>query len=153
MAYNAALGELSAEAHPLFPVCYEWPATHALREATRLQEINPRLVHAQHDLAVHRKVLPGDILSVRAKVVAAAQRGPGALVVFRLATTDAGGAPVSTTHYGMLYRGVQLEGDGSASEKLEDPPRHDPLPEKIGGIAVAATAAHVYTECARIWNP
>jgi len=47
MAYNAALGELSDTPHPLFPVSYEWPATHALRVATGLQEANARLVHAQ----------------------------------------------------------------------------------------------------------
>ena len=33
MAYNAALGELAETPHPLFPVCYEWPATRLLRDA------------------------------------------------------------------------------------------------------------------------
>jgi hypothetical protein len=47
MAYNAALGEVSAAPHPLFPVCYEWDATRALREATGLQALNAQLVHAQ----------------------------------------------------------------------------------------------------------
>ena len=89
MAYNAALGEVSDTPHPLFAVCYEWPATNALRVATRLQEINARLVHAQHDMVLHRTILSGETLSVRAKVVAATQRGPGAFVVFRLAATDA----------------------------------------------------------------
>lgn len=32
MAYNAALGKVEVEPHPLFPVCYEWPATRQLRE-------------------------------------------------------------------------------------------------------------------------
>jgi hypothetical protein len=36
MAYNAALGERSSEPHPLFPVCYEWPATRRLRERAGL---------------------------------------------------------------------------------------------------------------------
>ncbi len=153
MAYNAALGELSEKPHPLFPVCYEWPATHALRQATGLQEINARLVHAQHDLVLHRGILSGETLSVRAKVVAATQRGPGAFVVFRLAATGAGGEPVSTTHYGMLYRGVALEGDGRSIATVEDPPKHEKPLEPAGEIAVAATAAHVYAECARIFNP
>ena len=151
MAYNAALGEVSDKPHPVFPVCYEWPATHALRVATGLQEINARLVHAQHDLVLHRKVFPGDILSVRAKVVAATQRGPGAFVVFRLSATGADGAPVSTTHYGMLYRGVTLEGGDRGV--VDDPPKHDRALSATGTFAVAATAGHVYTECARIWNP
>src|SRR6185503_16492684 len=54
MAYNAALGELSPEPHPLFPVCYEWPATRRLREHAGLAPLDARLVHAQHDLTIHR---------------------------------------------------------------------------------------------------
>ena len=150
MAYNAALGEVSDTPHPLFPVCYEWPATHALRVATGLHEVNARLVHAQHDLVLHRQVLPGDVLRVRAKVVAATQRGPGAFVVFRL-EAHAGDEPVSTTHYGMLYRGVALE-DGDRGE-VDDPPKHDRELPVAGTLDVPATAGHVYTECARIWNP
>jgi acyl dehydratase len=152
MAYNAALGEVSTVPHPLFSVAYEWPATHALRVATGLQEINARLVHAQHDLVIHRPRVAGETLAVTAKVVSATQRGPGAFVVFRLAAMGAGGEPVSTTHYGMLYRGVTLEG-GGAGENVEDPPKHAARLDRIGEIEIAATAGHVYTECSRIWNP
>lgn len=150
MAYNAALGEVSAEPHPLFPVCYEYPAMHGLRVATGLQQINARLVHAQHDLVIHRPPRADETLSVTARVVAATQRGPGAFVVFRL-NAQAGGEPVSTTHYGMLYRGVTLEGGDRGS--AEDPPKHDTELSSTGSFSVAATAGHVYTECARIWNP
>lgn len=150
MAYNAALGEVSDAPHPLFPVCYEWPATHALRVATGLQEINARLVHAQHDLIIHRPPKAGDTLAVTASVVSATQRGPGAFVVFRL-SASAGGEPVSTTHYGMLYRGVTLEGGDRGG--AEDPPKHDRQLSRAGTFSVSATAGHVYTECARIWNP
>jgi len=152
MAYNAALGEVSAVPHPLFSVAYEWPATHALRVATGLQEINARLVHAQHDLVIHRPRVAGETLAVTAKVVSARQRGPGAFVVFRLAATGAGGEPVSTTHYGMLYRGVTLEG-GGAGENVEDPPKNEARLDRVAEIEIAATAGHVYTECSRIWNP
>jgi acyl dehydratase len=131
-------------------VCYEWPATNALRVATRLQEINARLVHAQHDLVLHRKVIPGEILSVTARVVAATQRGPGAFVVFEL-RAHAGDETVSTTRYGMLYRGVTLEGGDHGS--VDDPPKHGQELPVVGNFPVAATAGHVYTECARIWNP
>jgi acyl dehydratase len=153
MAYNAALGEVSAAPHPLFPVCYEWPANTALREASGLQALNAQLVHAQHDLVLHREILSGEILSVTAKVVAATQRRPGAFVVLRMEARGAGGEPVSTSDYGMLYRGVALEGGARAIETLEDPPRPEGELPVVAKIPVAATAAHVYTECARIWNP
>jgi acyl dehydratase len=145
MAYNAALGEVSAEPHALFAVCYEWPATTALRVATGLQELNARLVHAQHDLVIHRPVVAGETLAVTARVVSATQRSPGTFVVFRLSSE------VSTSHYGMLYRGVTLEGGDRG--RVEDPPKHESKLDRVGEIAVAATAGHVYTECARIWNP
>ena len=58
---------------------------------------------------------------------------------------------MSTTHYGMLYRGVAL--DGAATGEVEDPPKHDARLASVGEIHIAATAGHVYTECSRIWNP
>jgi len=153
MAYNAALGAVSATPHPLYPVCYEWNATRALRQATGLQNLNAQLVHAQHDLNVHRAPQAGETLTTLARVVAAEQRRPGAFVTIRLAARGAGGDAVSTTDYGMLYRAVHLEGGNRSLEKLEDPPRHAGELSKVGEVPVAATAAHVYTECARIWNP
>ena len=151
MAYSAGLGE-TAWPHPLFPVCYEWPANRALREATGLQALNAALVHAQHDLTIHRYPAV-ETLRVTGKVVSTSQRRPGTFVVMRMETRGASGDPVSTTDYGMLYRGVTLEGGDRSLGKLEDPPRHERELERMGEIAVAATAAHVYTECGRIWNP
>jgi acyl dehydratase len=152
MAYNAALGEVSAVPHPLFPVCYEWPSNTALRETTGLQQLNAQLVHAQHDLTLHRSV-EEETLSVSGKVIAVAQRRPGAFVVMRMEARGANGDPVSTSDYGMLYRGVTLDGGDRALEKLDDPQAAQTNLEKIGDIGIAATAGHVYTECARIWNP
>jgi len=151
MAFSAGLGE-TAFPHPLFPVCYEWPATHALRERSGLQRFNAQLVHAQHDMVIHRPPRAGDKLSIAAQVVAARSRKPGAYVVFRLEARDAARTPVSTSDFGVLYRGVALEG-GERGAALEDPPAHSANLAKTASIEIAATAAHVYTECARIWNP
>jgi acyl dehydratase len=153
MAYNAALGELGEAAHALFPVCYEWPANRTLREASGLQALNERLVHAQHDLVIHRAPRAGETLQVSGRVISVAQRRPGAFVVLRMRARDASGDAVSTTDYGMLYRGVGLQGAERALESAQDPPQHGTPLQPVGEIAVAATAAHVYTECARIWNP
>jgi acyl dehydratase len=151
MAYSAGLGE-TAYPHPLFPVCYEWPANRVLREVTGLQALNAQLVHAQHDLTIHRNPRE-EKLTLSGRVVAATQRPPGAFVVLRMEARGASGEPVSTTDYGMLYRGVTLEGGARSLETREDPPRHERKLERVGEVPVAATAGHVYTECARIWNP
>ena len=151
MAYSAGLGERQFP-HPLFPVCYEWPATRQLRERAGLVPIDARLVHAQHDLIIHRPPREEKLL-VSGKVVAAVQRKPGTLVVYRFITTDERRQPVSTTDFSALYRDVVLEGGDRAVGKVEDPPRHAQPLKEIGSVPVADTAAHVYTECARIWNP
>jgi acyl dehydratase len=152
MAYSAGLGERHFP-HPLFPVCYEWPATRQLRERAGLATIDARLVHAQHDLLLYRMPRAGDILSVSGKVVAAIQRRPGVLVVFRFTTLDVDAEPVSTTDFSALYRDVRLEGADRTVAEVSDPPPHAAPLAHVGDIAIADTAAHVYTECARIWNP
>src|SRR4029453_2074528 len=53
----------------------------------------------------------------------------------------------------MMYRGVTREGGARSLETLEDPPRHEGKLARVGEVPVAATAGHVYNECARIWNP
>ncbi len=168
MAYAAGLGHDDAcyldttrgiVAHPLFPVCVEWPvflATHGLPGAERLEpEERLRGVHATHDLAIHRPIRPGDRLSTAATVVGVERRRPGAYQVVRLDTRDAAGEPVCTTWYGTLYRGVEVEGAERPAGDL--PPRPAPpdadAPRSEHVIPVSARAAHLYTECARIWNP
>lgn len=164
MAYSAGLGETDARyydtaspagiaVHPLFPVCYEWPVSQPLRAVAALRPHAARLVHAQHDLMVHRPPRAGDTVRTTARVIAAEQRAPGAFVVYRFITVDAAGAPVTSTDFGALYRGVQLDGVARRVEEFEDPPGHTAALERIAEIEVAAWAAHVYSECARIWNP
>src|SRR5262245_15667287 len=80
-AHAAALGETapayvdtgrpgSVAAHPLFPVCYEWPLAVAMRAALP-EAVAIRSVHATHDLRIHRPPRDGDRLSVRARVTGA----------------------------------------------------------------------------------
>lgn len=151
MAYSAGLGERGFP-HPLFPVCYEWPATRQLRERAGLVPIDARLVHAQHDLTIHRAPRE-EKLFITGKVVAAVQRKPGTLVVYRFITRDEKKELVSSTDFSALYRDAMLDGGDRMVAPVEDPPRHEHELSPVGEIAVSATAAHVYTECARIWNP
>jgi acyl dehydratase len=151
MAFNAGLGERSDEVHPLFPVCYEWPVSDAIRALPALKPIAGLLVHAQHDLVIHRPLEAGETVRCSVRIVAAAPRSPGAFVVYRFAAHDVGGKLVTVTDFGALYRGVQL--DRAAGEAVKDPQPLDAKLAPVGEIAIPATAAHVYTECARIWNP
>lgn len=165
MAYAAALSETDPRyydtaapggviAHPLFPVCYEWPVVLQIRERARLAAHYPRVVHAQHDLVVHRAPRAGEVLMSSARVIAAAQRAPGAFLVTRCETRAARGELVTVSDFGSLYRGVALDGgDRQIVEGSFAIPETAAALDSIGEITVPATLGHVYSECARIWNP
>jgi acyl dehydratase len=166
MAYAAALDERDPRyfdtlashgplAHPLFPVCYEWPAAVAIRDATIPAELQPRSVHATHHLVIHRSPRAGDRLHTVARVMDVRARRSGTLIVTRLLTIDAAGDPVTTTDYGSVYRGVSLAGVSMTGVSARD--ADEPSPRAAIGwralVDIPATLALVYTECARIWNP
>jgi acyl dehydratase len=165
MAYAAGLGEGDARyydtggpagpaAHPLFPVCYEWPLAVALREKAIDAALAPFGVHASHHLLVHRAPHAGDSLRTTARVTSVERRRSGTLVVVRYATTDHAGVLVSTTDYGSLYRGVAVRGDAAGGSTAARAPGGETDGVRWQEpLTVAAHAAHVYTECARIWNP
>jgi acyl dehydratase len=172
MAYAGALGETDPRcfdtvsaagpvAHPLFPVCYEWPVAVALRDGAIGEAIAPYGVHATHDVVIHRPPRAGDRLGTTARIVEVRPVKAGSLVVSRFDTVDAAGAPVTTTHYGSIYRAIACDDeprDGATSQ----PPRRanggvwgkPPAPPSWSiPIPITAQLAHIYTECARIWNP
>jgi hypothetical protein len=91
--------------------------------------------------------------------VAVTRRRSGTLVVTRFTTVDERGAPVTTTDYGSVYRGVPCDGeahDAAApvgawttrrAHREPEPARAKPVaPERWADrVAVAPWTAHVYT--------
>ncbi len=171
MAYAAALGDsLSAYvdtrrpaefvAHPMFPVCFEWPLIVAMRRLFKTNLLTDeeamRGVHATHDLIIHRPIRPPETLSTRLLIAGVERRRPGAYQLTRLDTTDASGTPVCTSWYGSIYRGVGVEGPDRPAG-LSTPPAAPAdasvKPRAEIKIPVPAGMAQVYTECARIFNP
>jgi len=168
MAYAAGLGDTQAcyfdttrtiVAHPLFPVCPEWPVVLDGRNiegsSSLTRDEAARGVHATHDVTIHRPIEAGMELYTVGTVVAIEARKPGAFQLTKLETTLDDGSPIATTWQGSLLRGVAVVG----GDKSLDAPPALPAPSAAGQnrreipIAVVAGAAHVYTECARIWNP
>ena len=165
MAYAAGLGEADQHyydtrtsaglvAHPLFPVCYEWPSVVALRDRVIGDELAPLSVHATHDLVITRMPRAGETVTTVARVIAIDRRRAGALMVTRLTTVDAGGHTLTTTDYGSVYRGVEPAETGRVADPLGDDATPDSAPPRwTERVEVTSGTAHVYTECARIWNP
>ena len=166
MAYAAGLGETDPRyydtrapagpvAHPVFSVCYEWPAVLALRAKTIKEDLAPLGVHATLHVVIHRRPEAGDRLLTRAGVISVRPSRAGAFVLMRVSTVDRNGRPVTTTDYGSVFRGVSTE--SATASAVEPLPRlAAPAEDAVrwsGAVPVAAWAAQVYSECARIWNP
>ncbi len=168
MAYAAGLGDFNARyldteagavlAHPVFPVCLEWPVLLTMRSLAGYEQSNPeeaaRGVHAGHDLHILRPIRAGDRLTTRATVIGLDEIKPGAAQTTRLDTVDGAGELVCRTYQLGISRGVAVT---NRVEPVETAPAW-PEPEARGDlgsfpISVGAGAAHVYTECARIFNP
>lgn len=176
MAYAAALGHDEAHfldttragglvAHPLFPVCLEWDAVLAAQERSSEAGITTAErragVHSTHDLVFYRAIHAGDTLRVQATLCEVRPSRSGSAQIVRLdMRRESDSALVCTTWYGMVFRGIPCNDEGRRASELGPPLL---APHSAGGdqdaaitkrhVPVAATFAHVYTECARIWNP
>ncbi len=169
MAYAAALGDAlpcymdtvrGVIAHPMFPVCFEWPVQVAMRaqfeKSSLTRDEAMRGVHATHDSVIYRTIRPPERLTTQITVAGVERRKPGAYMVTRLDTVDEAGKPVCTSWYGAIYRGVEVKGV-DVPAKLAPLPT-EPLVEAGEPLSecqldVPAGMAHIYTECARIFNP
>jgi len=170
MAYAAAIDDLAPRyldttseaglvAHPVFPVCVEWPVIVAARSGyTRFGVSSAEVatgVHATHDLTIHRSIRPGDRLSTTLETAGVVGIRPGAKVTTRLRTVDVDGAPVATTTQDGIHLGVPTSG-----ADRPDPQPPAPIdrinragPPREHRFEIDGGRAHLYTECARIWNP
>lgn len=166
MAYAAGIGDHNPRlvdtvtgivGHPLFTVAPEWGAVLAARERFGEWGLTPqetlRGVHATHDLRIHRPVTPGMSLRSTLSVIAVERRSPGSFMVCRIHTSLLDDQPVATADHGFLYLGVETVGPDRVEAELADPPGPVTDPEAVIPLTVGPGAAHLYTECARIWNP
>ena len=177
MAYAASLGDYNpcyldthatpnVIAHPVFPVCLEWPVILNTREFSRGQnptaslsdEESRRGVHAAHDLHLLQPIHAGDELSTQATMTEIKSIRPGAAYTMRLDSTNtATGELVARTYQLGIYRGVDVVGGNVTGEMPAPLPALATANQLVNGsnfrLPISTGAAHTYTECAHIWNP
>lgn len=168
MAYAAGLGRdedayfdtarhRGITAHPVFPIAAEWALLTApesgldggLSDAEAM-----RGVHASHDLHLHRPIRQDEPVTVRAEIAGAQRSRSGARMTVRFDGIADDGEAIWTSWMGNVYRGVDLDGE-------DRPPAVAlPVPEPAAGqadsqraVEIGLASPHVYSECARIWNP
>jgi acyl dehydratase len=147
-------------APPPFCVSLEWPVVIGSRQR-EITGTSPQEawggIHVQQDSTFHRAVRPGDRLVTSGRIVKLKPTSAGTLVVLRLDTRDArSGQPAVTSFSSTIFLRIPFEGTPGT---LEEPPalRAEAaigVPVQ-GGVALPTSRrmAHVYTECAGIWNP
>lgn len=172
LAFAAGIGEVNEytfddtarcfAASRAFCAVLEWPVISGEQRARLLGLTGAeaeRGVHVEQDSVFHGVIRAGDRLRTRGKIVTVRETSAGGLVEYKLSTQDESeSAPVVTTWYKTIFRGVRLEGPDSMLETNPAPA----IPQRPTGsgaaapaieIPLRAEAAHVYTECSRIWNP
>ena len=103
---------------------------------------------------MERPFLEGDVITSQGANAGFEEVRPGVLTVTRYAMTDSSGELVAELVSAGIVRGATLQGTAA-------PPQLTPLPEIEPAdkliwereIEVPPDAAHVYTECADIYNP
>ena len=169
MAYAAALGEAAPSyfdpraegyiVHPTFPVCVDWQTMGA--GVPGLDELSPeeagRGVHVGHDLELHRHV-PVDVeITTWATLEGVERRKPGAYAVIRHEATGPSGEALWTSRMGILLLDVDVDGNDRPARvdpgAADGPDLPDDEAEEVSAMRIAPGAAHIYAECARIWNP
>lgn len=168
MAYAAGINDAAAcyrdstrtlAMHPVFPVCVEWDPILAVLAATRVHGLGAaecaRSVHAEHDLHIYRPLTAGMRVRSQAVVVGVAQRSPGAFLTMRIDTLSEAGELCCRTWQGNLFRDVALDGEARELEAAPAWPLRTSAADhpQVIPLAIPEGAAHVYTECSRIWNP
>jgi len=164
-AFAASVGDLSTPlfdldspdgivAHPVFPVCLEWPLVVAGPPGLGLDDAAVHAgLHVSHEIAWQRPIRPADTVRTTLRVETLEQRSAGVHAVFAFATTGRDGELVVESRQGVLYRGSTL------AVAAVDKARPRPTPTVTGPTGEVATFrvggadAVIYSECSGIWNP
>lgn len=176
LAYAAALDfpaspfldDAGAEGLPLPPsfcVCLEWQvAGSAVRDDIlgNTAEERRRSVHALQDSIFHRPLAAGLVVDVEARIVRIAPIAAGTLVDMDISTREASSGDLFVaTRFAVIFRGVAADGEtavASCHPPIPPAPTPDGVPapapaNDVVAIPVAKGLPHIYSECARIWNP
>ena len=145
---------------PMFCVCLEWEAALKARNASlglSTDELR-KAVHAWQRSAFKAPIRAGMTVNTSSEVVYLRRTSAGTYVVMRYLSTDqADGSLLTDSLSGSLFRGVTMTpgapDEVGALPALAATEVPDTTPLSVAQRMVEPTYPHVYTECARIWNP
>lgn len=144
--------------HPLFPVAAEWQLVVMKRDdpSGMTADERRRGIHVGHDLVIERHVRPDETIHLTASLLGVGRRRTGATQDVLFVAQDHAGNLVWRTRFTSLFLGVDLVGEPATLEIdwPSTPTRQEHAePLSVAESTVGSVDAHVYSECARIWNP
>jgi acyl dehydratase len=149
------LADAGIVAHPVFPVCLEWPLIVQGPPGLGLDVAAARAgLHVSHEITWHRAIRPGDVLLTSLALESIDQRSTGVFASLGFATSTQGGEAVLNSRQGILYLGATLgEGHASTPRAPNPPAVAAETLRDVGSFVVGEADAVIYSECSRIWNP
>jgi acyl dehydratase len=143
-------------AHPVFPVCLEWPLIVQGPPGLGLDAASVHAgLHVSHEITWHRAIRPGDVLLTSLALESLDQRSIGVFASLGFTTGTRDGDPVVSSRQGILYLGAKLgEEHATTPRAAAKPPAiaAETLSD-VGSFGVGEADAVLYSECSRIWNP
>ena len=145
---------------PMFCVCLEWEVALKARNASlALTPAELRQgVHAWQRSEFVAPIRAGMTVRTTSEVMHMRRTSAGTYVVVRYRTSDtASGALLTDSLSGTMFRGVGMT--TGAPDTVGEAPQAAPVhaaqtePLSVHEHLIGAGYPHVYTECARIWNP
>lgn len=137
-------------APPVFAIV---PAFTAMADRTLSvvpDELIMRLLHGKHDFHFHRPIVPGDMLSCRAKVLGIHGKSSGVAVTTLLETRDAERSLVNEQYFTGFFRGGELGADAGESGPAHafDPALREREPELVAVQRFDADQTFRYADAA-----
>lgn len=141
---------------PVATVTQLWDAQNAARSALIPLEFQMRAtggVHGEHDLVIHRPIVPGEPLQTFVEGRAARAKGSHSLITLRYMTFDARDALVAEHLWTTVWLGVTCEeaGHPPPNHAIPEGARQRPLGRWC--VDVDVQMARLYAEASGDWSP
>ena len=133
-----------------------WDAQEAARPVLVTRELNDAAsggVHGEHDIVLHRPIVPGEPLLTSVEASGCRPAGRNTAVTFRYVTVDRDEEVVAEQWWTTVYLGATAEVAGDAPPEHAFPPEARDAPVGTYEIEVDDDMARRYAEVSGDWSP